>query len=507
MNKKVLLMILDGWGLGNHSISDAIFNANTPFIDSLYQKYPWTTLDACGEAVGLPEGQMGNSEVGHLNIGAGRIVYQDFVRINKAFEAHEIENNPVLKDAILFSKEKNKKIHLLGLVSDGGVHSHINHLYGLLDVLNKSNCNNVFVHAFTDGRDTDPNSGLRFIKNLDEKCKTSNAKLATVTGRYFAMDRDKRWERIKIAYDALVNGVGNKQSDIEMAIKDSYEAGITDEFLKPIILNDGNVPRTTIENGDVVIFFNFRTDRGRQLTTALSQKDFREFNMHKLDLDFITLTVYDDTYTNVKTLFTHQNLSYTLGEVLELNKKSQVRAAETEKYPHVTFFFSGGKETPFEGEKRILVNSPKVATYDMQPEMSAVELKNKVIEELKAHFPDFICINFANPDMVGHTGVYNAIIKAVETVDLCAKELTEIAVANGYQVLITADHGNADFVVNKDGSPNTAHSLNKVPFVIVSDSTEKYILKSGGKLGNIAPTILKIMQIDKPQLMNEEALF
>ena len=461
MNKKVILMILDGWGTSPDPKVSAIDNANTPFIDNLYTKYPNASLRTDGLHVGLPEGQMGNSEVGHMNLGAGRIVYQDLAKINLAVQNKSLEEEQVLKDAFEYAKTNNKDLHFLGLVSDGGVHSHITHLFGLLDAANNHDLKNVFVHAFTDGRDVDPKSGYGFISELQDHLNKTGGKLASVTGRYYAMDRDKRWERVKLAYDAIVNGEGEKTNNVLRAIQNNYEEDITDEFIKPLVITNGdNEPTATIKNGDVVIFFNFRTDRGRQLTEALSQEDFHEYNMHKLDLNYVTMTNYDDNFKGINVVFNKENLSETLGEVLARHDKKQIRIAETEKYPHVTFFFSGGQEEPFEGESRILRNSPKVATYDLKPEMSAYELRDALIPELKKGEVDFVCLNFANGDMVGHTGVMDAAIKACEAVDKCVEDVVSIALENDYTTILIADHGNCETMINPDGSPHTAHTTN-----------------------------------------------
>ena len=504
MNKKVILMILDGWGTSPDPKVSAIDNAETPFIDMLYTKYPNASLRTDGLHVGLPEGQMGNSEVGHMNLGAGRIVYQDLVKINLAVENKSIGEETVLKSAFEYAKTNNKNIHFLGLVSDGGVHSHINHLYGLLDAASAYDLNNVYVHAFTDGRDVDPKSGYGFISELQDYLKNSTGKLATVTGRYYAMDRDKRWERVKLAYDALVNGKGNATTNILKSIRTSYEDGITDEFLKPMILNDeDDRPIVTIKEDDVIVFFNFRTDRGRQLTQALSQQDFHEYNMHKLKLHYVTMTNYDDSFKGINVIFNKENLTETLGEVLERHNKTQIRIAETEKYPHVTFFFSGGREEPFEGETRILRNSPKVATYDLKPEMSAYELRDALIPELQKGKVDFVCLNFANGDMVGHTGVMEAAIKACEAVDECVKDVTATALENDYTTILIADHGNCETMVNPDGSPHTAHTTNPVPIVLIDKDLNKI---KDGILGDIAPTILKLIGIPQPKAMTQESL-
>ncbi|MCF7560554.1 2,3-bisphosphoglycerate-independent phosphoglycerate mutase [Sabulilitoribacter multivorans] len=504
MNKKVILMILDGWGNSPDPKVSAIDHANTPFIDSLYTKYPHATLRTDGLHVGLPEGQMGNSEVGHMNLGAGRIVYQDLVKVNLAVQNKTLNTEKVLVDAFNYAKTNNKDVHFLGLLSDGGVHSHINHLLGLLDAANDFGLTNTYVHAFTDGRDVDPKSGYGFLTELLGHLEKTNGKLATVTGRYYAMDRDKRWERVKLAYDAMVNGIGEKSTNVTETIQKSYNNDITDEFIKPIIMVDNsNEPVTKIKDGDVVIFFNFRTDRGRELTEALSQTDFHEQNMHKLDLHYVTLTNYDETYKNVNVIFNKDNLTETLGEVLERHNKKQIRIAETEKYPHVTFFFSGGRETPFNGETRILRNSPKVATYDLKPEMSAFELRDALVPELKKGDVDFVCLNFANGDMVGHTGVMEAAIKACESVDECVKDVVTTALENGYTTILIADHGNCETMINPDGSPNTAHTTNPVPVILIDNKLTQ--IKSG-ILGDIAPTILKLMGVPQPEAMTRHSL-
>jgi 2,3-bisphosphoglycerate-independent phosphoglycerate mutase len=505
MNNKVILIILDGWGIATNPEVSAIDLANTPFIDSLYQKYPYSYLKASGLAVGLPEGQMGNSEVGHTNIGAGRIVYQDLVKIHKAFETKEIYQNRTLLDAFTYAKNHNKNIHLIGLVSDGGVHSHIDHLKGLCSIAKEQNFENIFIHAFTDGRDTDPQSGIVFLEDLQQHLNQSTGKIASVVGRYYAMDRDKRWERIKLAYDLLVSGTGEPTENLNQIIQKSYQNGITDEFLKPIKIYENGKPLPNIAPNDVVICFNFRTDRGREITQALTQSDFAEFGMKKLPLHYITFTNYDDTFENVKVIFDKDNLTNTLGEVLSQYGKKQIRIAETEKYPHVTFFFSGGREEPFAGEKRILCPSPKVPTYDLKPEMSAYEIADAICPELDKQEADFICLNFANPDMVGHTGSMQAAIKACEAVDICTKKVVETALKNHYTCLIIADHGNADCMRNEDGSPHTAHTTNLVPCILVSHENKQYRLKNG-ILANVAPTILQLMHLEKPKEMNEESL-
>jgi len=505
MNKKVLLMILDGWGIATNKAVSAIDNAKTPFVNSLYLKYPHSKLEASGLAVGLPAGQMGNSEVGHMNIGAGRVVYQDLVRVNKAIEENELDSNPVLLDAFDYAKKNNKNVHFMGLVSDGGVHSHIDHLNGLISISHRHGIKNLFIHAFTDGRDTDPKGGLDYLKQVIAHLNKTTGRLSSIVGRYYAMDRDKRWERVKLAYDVLVNGVGEKTKDPLSAIQKSYDNNVTDEFIKPIVVVDHNQqPIGTIKEGDVVLCFNFRTDRGREITEVLTQKDFPDHGMKKLPLYYITLTNYDDSFNNVKLIFNKDNLDQTLGQVVSNVGKKQIRIAETEKYPHVTFFFSGGREVPFTGESRILCPSPKVATYDLAPEMSANDIKDKIIPELRKKEADFICLNFANPDMVGHTGVFEAAVKACETVDSCAQQVTEAALKNGYSTIIIADHGNADVMINEDGTPNTAHTTNLVPCILVDD-TYKGKLKNG-KLGDLAPTILTMMGVAIPPQMTGNIL-
>jgi 2,3-bisphosphoglycerate-independent phosphoglycerate mutase len=499
--KSAILIIMDGWGLGQVASSDAIQHAKTPFVSSLYAKYPHSTLVTCGEAVGLPEGQMGNSEVGHLNIGAGRVVYQELQRINVAIRDGSFSKNPVLLRALRKAKTENKKLHLMGLVSDGGVHSHINHLKTIVDCCKSESLTQVYVHAFTDGRDTDPKSGLGLIKNLqDHLDKTGTGKIATVSGRYYAMDRDKRWERVKLAYDALVNCTGDKGYHATDIIEKSYAEGVTDEFIKPSVILDSNGrPVAAIADGDVVICFNFRTDRCREITEVLTQTDFPDQQMKKLSLDYTTMTEYDHHFKNVHVMFENDDLKMTLGEVVAKNMLSQIRIAETEKYPHVTFFFSGGRENPFEGEKRIMIPSPKVATYDLQPEMSAEGITEAIIPEINHKAADFICLNFANTDMVGHTGVFEAVIKAAETVDRCVERVATAALANDYIVFITADHGNADYMINSDGSPNTQHSLNLVPYFILDNQWHGNV--HPGKLADIAPTLLKLMGYESPAEM------
>lgn len=502
-NRKVMLMILDGWGIGDKSKSDVIYNGKTPNIDNLVKKYPHSQLITSGEKVGLPDGQMGNSEVGHLNIGAGRVVYQDLVKINKAIEDNSIVDNKVLVDAFTYAKKNNKNIHFLGLLSDGGVHSLNKHLYKLCDIANDYGLKNVFVHAFTDGRDTDPKSGLGFITELQNHLKTSTGKVATVTGRYYAMDRDKRWERIKEAYDALVLGKGFQTNNALEAVKESYDQGVTDEFIKPIVVVENNKPIGLIQDDDVVIFINFRNDRAKEITIALTQKDLPDYNMKTKPLYYCTMTPYDATFKGLHIIYDKENVKNTIGEVLANAGKKQIRIAETEKYAHVTFFFSGGREKEFKNEKRILIPSPKVATYDLQPEMSAFKVKDAIIEELKKQETDFVCLNFANGDMVGHTGVYDAILKAVSVVDTCVGEIVETATKNNYELIIIADHGNADHAINDNGTPNTAHSLNPVPCIIVS---ERYKKVNNGILADVAPTILTMMGVDIPSEMTGKSL-
>jgi 2,3-bisphosphoglycerate-independent phosphoglycerate mutase len=503
--KKAILVIMDGWGLGQVPAADAIAHARTPFVDSLYKQYPHSQLITCGEVVGLPEGQMGNSEVGHLNLGAGRIVYQELQRINVAVRDGELARNKVLQDTLEYAKSNNKALHLIGLVSDGGVHSHLNHLKALTQIAKDKGLDKVFIHAFTDGRDTDPKSGLGFLEDLTAHLSKTTGQIATITGRYYAMDRDKRWERVKLAYDALVNGAGTPTQDLLTAVKASYAEGVTDEFIKPIIVTDPQLkPLATIQEGDAVLCFNFRTDRCREITQVLSQQDMPEFQMHALHLHYTTMTEYDKTYKGVYVIFENDNLNMTLGEVVEQQGLTQIRIAETEKYPHVSFFFSGGREKEFKGERRILIPSPKVATYDLQPEMSAVPLTDAIVPEIEKKSADFICLNFANTDMVGHTGVWEAAIKAAETVDACVSRVVTAALQNGYTVFLTADHGNADFMINADGTPNTAHTLNPVPFFIISNDFKGPV--KNGKLGDIAPTILHFMGLPIPKEMTGELL-
>jgi 2,3-bisphosphoglycerate-independent phosphoglycerate mutase len=506
-NKKAILIIMDGWGVGKHDKADAIYNANTLFTDQLNGDplVAKSYLDACGEAVGLPDGQMGNSEVGHMNIGAGRVVYQDLVRINKAIREKTIDKNLVLLEAFEYAKSHEKKVHLLGLVSDGGVHSSMEHLKKLVDMAHENQLEQVFIHALTDGRDTDPRSGLGFIQEIEKHIADKTAQIASVCGRYYTMDRDKRWERVKRGYDLMVKGEGVQYSSAIEAVKESYSREITDEFIEPsVIINSATQqPLALVEEGDVMICFNFRTDRLREITTVLSQKDMPEVGMQTIKLHYLTMTQYDESYKNVHLIFDKDDITQTMGEWLALKGKTQLRIAETEKYPHVSFFFSGGRDEPFEGEERIMVSSPKVATYDLQPEMSAPEVTQKVVEAINSDQYDFICLNFANSDMVGHTGVYSAIIKAIETVDASVAKVVEVAVKHDYAILLTADHGNSDFAVNADGSPNTAHSLNKVPVFLINTS---YTQIKEGKLADIAPTLLHVMGIEIPEKMDGKVL-
>ncbi|WP_024772786.1 2,3-bisphosphoglycerate-independent phosphoglycerate mutase [Aquimarina macrocephali] len=503
MNKKVILMILDGWGTSPDPKVSAIDHANTSYIDSLYTHYPNASLRTDGLHVGLPDGQMGNSEVGHMNLGAGRIVYQDLAKINMAVKNNTLKDESVLLDAFRYAKEKNKNVHLLGLVSDGGVHSHINHIKGLLDAAHSYELKNVFLHAFTDGRDVDPKSGKTHIKNIQDYMSKTTGKLASIIGRYYAMDRDKRWERVKLAYDLLVNGVGETSTDALNSIQNSYDNDITDEFIKPIILQENGASVATINNDDVVIFFNFRTDRGRELTEMLSQKDMHEYNTHKLSLHYVTMTNYDENFKGINVIYNKDNITETLGEIISKAGKTQIRIAETEKYPHVTFFFSGGQEQPFDGESRILRNSPKVATYDLKPEMSAYELRDALVPELQKGDVDFVCLNFANGDMVGHTGVMEAAIKACEAVDQCVKDVVIAGLENQYSIIMIADHGNCETMINPDGTPHTAHTTNPVPFILIDNDQIKV---KDGVLGDIAPTILELMGIEKPKAMTQDSL-
>ena len=497
-------MILDGWGNSSDPTISAVDQAKTPYIDSLYKSYAFSTLRTDGQHVGLPEGQMGNSEVGHMNLGAGRIVYQDLAKINLAVQKDKLRDEKVLTDCFEHAKKEGKKVHLIGLLSDGGVHSHINHIEGLIDLISEYHLNDVFLHAFTDGRDVDPQSGKTFVERIEKKLTETGGQLASIIGRYYAMDRDQRWERVKKSYDLLVNGVGKSTSNFTQELSNSYEEGVTDEFIEPLFKDNGKGEAIAkIESGDVVLFFNFRTDRGRELTQALSQKDFPEFQMTQLDLYYVTLTNYDESFQNVQVVFDKDNLENTLGEVLSKSGKTQVRIAETEKYPHVTFFFNGGREIPFKGEERILCPSPKVATYDLQPEMSAFEIKDAIVEKIKKDSPDFICLNFANPDMVGHTGDLQAAIKACESVDQCAQAVIETALEKGYVSIIIADHGNCETMINPDGTPNTAHTTNPVPVILVDPEKKKI---NAGVLGDIAPTILDLLEIPKPKIMTRKSL-
>ncbi len=496
---------MDGWGLGRVPSADAIRQAQVPFVSSLYDAYPNTTLVTCGEEVGLPDGQMGNSEVGHLNLGAGRIVYQELQRIHVAIRSGEFASNESFKAAIEYARVNGKALHLIGLVSDGGVHSHTEHLKAITSICQEAGLDQVFVHAFTDGRDTDPKSGLNYLQQVQEHLDRTCGKIASITGRYYAMDRDKRWERVKLAYDAMVHGIGTPVSNPIAAIQESYDAQVTDEFIKPLIVKGADgTPLATIKDGDAVICFNFRTDRCREITEVLTQRDMPEYGMRALSLDYTTMTEYDKTYRNVRVIFRNDNLTMTLGEVIANAGLQQIRIAETEKYPHVTFFFSGGREAPFEGERRIMAPSPKVATYDLKPEMSAEELTDAIVPEIEAQSAHFICLNYANADMVGHTGDFQAAIKAVETVDRCVKRVVEAGLKAGYAIFLTADHGNADFMINEDGSPNTAHTLNLVPLFVI-DRDWKGSLKPG-KLGDIAPSILHMMNLSVPHEMTGNVL-
>jgi len=500
MNKQVLLVILDGWGIAPNAEASAVDKAQTPYFKSLLNRFPHSTLQASGEAVGLPDGQMGNSEVGHMNIGAGRVVYQELVRIGKTIQERKLGQIPALKDALAYAKLNNKAFHLIGLLSDGGVHSHIDHVKALCTIAHEADVHKVFVHAFTDGRDTDPKSGVHYVNELEQYNERTGAKIASIVGRYYAMDRDQRWERVKEAYDLLVNGIGTPSQNLIQSIQEQYKDGVTDEFLKPIVkVGADGQPLATIQEGDVVLCFNFRTDRGREITEALTQQDFNAYQMHRLSLRYLTMTTYDETFQGVTAIFEKDNLDNTLGQVLAAHGKTQIRMAETEKYPHVTFFFSGGREKEFEGETRIMRASPKVATYDLAPEMSAYELRDALVPELQANSADFVVVNFANPDMVGHTGVFEAVIKAVETADACARDVVEAALAAGYATIVIADHGNAEYMRNADGSPKTAHTTNLVP-CILADNTYQGTLASG-KLGDIAPTVLQLMGVPQPAEM------
>ena len=502
MAKKALLMILDGWGIGPHDRSNVIYSTPTPHWDALLERYPHSQLMACGEDVGLPDGQMGNSEVGHLNIGGGRVVYQDLVKINKAIREGAIKRNPEIVAAYEYAQRTGKGLHIMGLTSDGGVHSSLDHLFALCDIAKDYGLEKVFVHCFMDGRDTDPESGKGFVAQVEEHCAASAGVVATVTGRYYAMDRDKRWERIKLAYDQLVDGIGRKSDNMTQAIQESYDEGVTDEFIKPIV-------NTTVDGrimpGDVVIFFNYRNDRAKEITTVLTQQDMPEQGMHTIkDLQYYCMTPYDASFTGVHILFPKENVQNTLAEYLSANDKQQLHIAETEKYAHVTFFFNGGREEPFAGEDRILVPSPKVATYDLKPEMSAYEVKDKLVEAIKTEKYDFIVVNYANGDMVGHTGVYEAIEKAVVAIDDCVNQTVEAARKAGYEVIIIADHGNADHAVNEDGTPNTAHSLNPVPCIYVTDNADAKV--ANGRLADVAPSILHIMGLAQPEEMTGTCL-
>lgn len=501
--RKVILIILDGWGIAKNTSVSAIDKAHTPFVDSLYHMYPNSRLEASGLAVGLPKGQMGNSEVGHMNLGAGRVVYQDLVRISNAITDQSFFENPVLKEALEKAKANpNRPLHLMGLVSDGGVHSHIDHLIALVEAAQREGIQKVCIHAFTDGRDTDPQGGLAYFEKLEKTIEGKSAKITSIIGRYFAMDRDRRWERVRKAYKLLVEAKGEKADSAQEALRKSYASGVTDEFIEPIWLGEES---ETIREGDVVINANFRTDRGRQITQVLTQSDFPDHQMSRLNLHYYTLTRYDATFKNVGVLYEKDNLNQTLGEVLAANGKKQIRIAETEKYPHVTFFFSGGREEEFKGERRILCPSPKVATYDLQPEMSAHDIVAAITPELQAQSADFVCLNFANPDMVGHTGVMEAAIKACEVVDACTREVVDVALANNYTCLVLADHGNADCMSNDDGSPNTAHTNQPVPFFFIDNTLRPKLID--GKLGDVAPTILKLLNVSLPDEMTGEVLF
>ena len=504
MNNKVLLMILDGWGITKNTKSSALDIAKTPYIDELYKNYSNSFLITHGLNVGLPEGQMGNSEVGHVNLGAGRIIYQDLAKINLSIKNDNLKDQIKIIDSINYAKKYNKNVHLIGLTSDGGVHSHINHLIELIKIYDEKNIPNIFIHAFTDGRDVDPHSGINFIRNLEKITKKTSAKIATIIGRYYAMDRDNRWDRTKIAYDLITNSIGERSRNIVESIKKSYDLGISDEFLKPIVMeNEYNQPIAKIEEEDVVVFFNFRTDRCRQLTKVISQKSIKELNLNPLKLHLLTMTNYDNSFSNINIIFDKENIKETLGEILSREGKIQIRIAETEKYPHVTFFFNGGRENPFSGEERILCPSPKVTTYDLQPEMSAYEIKDAIIPEIQKETADFICLNFANPDMVGHTGNLNAAVKACEAVDECVKDIIEEALKKDYKSIIISDHGNCEKMENEDGTPNTAHTINPVPIILVDNEKRKI---GNGILANIAPTILELMGINKPLLMDKDSL-
>ncbi|MFO7617821.1 MAG: 2,3-bisphosphoglycerate-independent phosphoglycerate mutase [Bacteroidales bacterium] len=504
MNNKLILIILDGWGYGVRAEADAIRQASTPFMDSLLKRYPNSKLKTSGEDVGLPEGQMGNSEVGHLNIGAGRVVYQDLVKINRAIADGSIRQNPALDEAFSYARDHGRRLHFIGLISDGGVHSLDRHLYALCDMTRDYGLDQVFIHAITDGRDTDPYSGLGFLRQLEEHLSRSNGTIASLIGRYYSMDRDKRWERIKLGYDLYVHGKGKPVTSILDAVQESYDEGITDEFIKPVIrVDETGRPVAVIEEDDVVICFNFRTDRLREMTIVLSQKDMPDAGMKTIPLQYYTMTPYDETFKGVGVIFDKDNVTKTLGELMSVNGKKQIRIAETEKYAHVTFFFSGGQEEEFSGERRIMIPSPKVPTYDLQPEMSAYLVRDAIVKELNSGDPDFICLNFANGDMVGHTGVWDAIIQAVEAVDTCVQSVVEAARGSGYTAIIIADHGNADNAVNPDGTPNTAHSLNPVPCIVLDDRVARV---RDGILADVAPTILDLMGMPKPPEMTGTSL-
>jgi len=510
MHQRAFLLILDGWGLGPKPSADAIFQADTPYFDGLMQQYPHSTLTTFGEEVGLPEGQMGNSEVGHLNIGAGRIVWQELARINKAVRDHELHHNVELLAALDHAKDQDRTVHFMGLVSDGGVHSHIEHLKALCDIAVARGCPRTYIHAFTDGRDCDPKSGAGFIEDLTKHLENKPVKLASIVGRYYAMDRDKRWERIKLAYDLLVKNVGEEVTHPVAAIHASYEQGVTDEFLKPMkvvqIGADGQPLDMTIRSNDVVICFNFRTDRCREITEVLSQKDMPDFGMHCLPLYYVTMTRYNATFRHIHVMYEKDDVTMTLGEVIEKAGKTQVRIAETEKYPHVTFFFSGGRETEFVGERRLMIPSPKVATYDLQPEMSAFGIRDAIIADIEANQPDFICLNFANTDMVGHTGVFAAAMQAAETVDQCISQIIPYALAYNYSCLVIADHGNSDYMINEDGTPNTAHTKNPVPCILVTKQLREGQELRNGRLADVAPTLLALLGLAQPEVMTGESL-
>ncbi|HAK71021.1 MAG TPA: 2,3-bisphosphoglycerate-independent phosphoglycerate mutase [Cryomorphaceae bacterium] len=504
--KKTALIVLDGWGRADDPKVSAIDLARTPYVDSLYTDYPSTWIKTSGLDVGLPDGQMGNSEVGHMNLGAGRVVYQDLVKVNLAAESGDFETNPTLQKALSIAQKGNKKIHIMGLLSDGGVHAHISHVKALCSWLDNKNFRDVYIHAFTDGRDTSPKGGAQYLEDLTKHMMKTTGQIASVIGRYFAMDRDQRWERVARAYDLLVHGSGTPSTDPISMVRSSYHSGITDEFMEPIIATDTHgKPLALISKDDVVIMFNYRTDRGREITQALTQRAYSDYNMSPLPLHYVTMTSYDDTFKDINVVFRKDNLVNTLGEVLEKANKTQIRIAETEKYPHVTFFFSGGREVPYIGEQRLLCPSPKVATYDLQPEMSAADIRDAIVPKLKEGETDFICLNFANPDMVGHTGVMSAAVKACEVVDRCLRDVVAAGLESDYQFIILADHGNADCMVNKDGTPNTAHTTTVVPCFLVGSSASKFAMKEG-KLGDIAPTLLALMDVKQPSEMTGDNL-